>query len=307
MPEAKKHHRIRRLKYIEAFSAVISSGSISAAARQLGVSQSAVSQLIKNLEDSVGVSLFVRRNGAIFPTARAENLRDDAMDLLTRLERFQKELNYRETKILNTIRITATLSITNEILPLVISQIHHSHAEVKFYVSSIPLTSMISSITQSQVDFAFHTRPLEHPQIRNDILTVARQVAVMPKSHPLAEKKYLTIDDIRGCKLVSVARVDPSYQYYNRLWQTHKIPVTQVLQSPFASLSMQMVHTFQAISFNNEIMARSACIRDDQLTWRYVEGIEETTTFYLALAEWQHGSESHKLVENSFNNSVYET
>ena len=71
MPEPKKIQRIRRLKYIEAFSAVVSTGSISAAARQLGVSQPAVSQLIKNLEESVGAPLFVRRNGAIFPTARA--------------------------------------------------------------------------------------------------------------------------------------------------------------------------------------------------------------------------------------------
>lgn len=301
MPEPKKIQRIRRLKYIEAFSAVVSTGSISAAARQLGVSQPAVSQLIKNLEESVGAPLFVRRNGAIFPTARAENLREDAVELLARLDRFQTQLNYRETQILNTIRITATLSITNEILPYVIFEIHNSHPEAKFYVSSIPLNAMIDSLTQSHVDFAFHTRPLEHPQIRNDTLTKVRQVAVMPKNHPLAEKHSLAIDDIQGCKLVGATRNDPSYHYYKDLWQRHKIQATQVLQSPFASLSMQMVHTFEALSFNNEIMARSACLRDPNLTWKYVEGVEETTTFYLALTDWQYGGETHRLVEKSFN------
>ncbi|WP_370231980.1 LysR substrate-binding domain-containing protein [Cognatishimia sp.] len=304
MSDARKSNRIRRLKYIEAFSAVVSTGSISAAARQLGVSQPAVSHLIKNLEQAVGAPLFVRRNGAIFPTARAENLREDAIELLARLDRFQTQLNYRETQILNTIRITATLSITNEILPHVISEIHAQHPEAKFYVSSIPLTAMIDSLTQSHVDFAFHTRPLEHPQIRNEVLTRVRQVAVMPKTHPLAEKDVLEIDDIRGCKLVGATRNDPSYRYYSELWQRHKVPATQVLQSPFASLSMQMVHTFQALSFNNEIMARSACLKDDRLTWKFVDGIEETTTFFLALADWQYGGETHKLVEDCFRSSL---
>ena len=293
-------HRIRRLKYIEAFSAVISTGSISAAARQLGVSQPAVSQLIKKLEAAVGAPLFVRRNGAIFPTGRAENLREDAIELLAKLDRFQTQLNYRETNLLSTIRMTATLSITNEILPSVISEIHRRSPQTKFYVSSIPLKAMIDSLTQSHVDFAFHTRPLDHPQIRNDKLAEVRQVAVMPRTHPLAKRAELSIDDIRGCKLVGLTRNDPSYQYYSELWQRHKVPTHHILQSPFASLSMQMVHTFQALSFNNELMAQSACAKDANLTWRTVAGIDQVTPFYVALTDWNFGRETHKLIRDCF-------
>lgn len=296
-------HRIRRLKYIEAFSAVISTGSISAAARQLGVSQPAVSQLIKKLEQAVGAPLFVRRNGAIFPTGRAENLREEAIDLLAQLDRFQTQLNYRETNLLGTIRMTATLSITTEILPPIITQIHAHHPEAKFYVSSIPLTAMIDSLAHAHVDFAFHTRPLDHPQIRNDILAEVPQVAVMPRSHPLADRPTLGIDDIRGCKLVGLTRNDPSYQYYSDLWQRHKVPTHHILQSPFASLSMQMVHTFQALSFNNILMAKSACAKDPELTWKHVDGVDQVTPFYMALADWNFGGETHQLIKRCFDAS----
>ena len=74
--------KINRFKYIEAFSEVVSHGSVSAAAKKLGVSQPAVSQLIKKLENSVGTPLFVRRNGLIFPTDRANSLRDGCRTII---------------------------------------------------------------------------------------------------------------------------------------------------------------------------------------------------------------------------------
>ena len=295
-----KIHNIRRLKHIEAFTAVISTGSISAAARHLGVSQPSVSQLIKNLEKAIGVPLFVRRNGAIFPTGRAENLKEESIDLLARLDHFQMQLNYHKTQLLMTIRMSATLSVISEIIPLLIAKIHICNPEIKFYVNSIPLKSMIDSLIQSHVDFAFHTRPLDHPNIRNDILAEVRQVAVMSVNHPLAKKKILEIDDIRQCRLIGSTRNDPSYQYYKELWKHHKVSANYILQSPFASLTMQMVHSFQALSFNNELMAKSACKKDPNLTWRPVNGIEEKTSFYLALADWQFDSDTHRLVKESF-------
>ena len=57
--------KINRFKYVEAFSEVITCGSVSAAAKKLGISQPAVSQLIKKLEKAVGAPLFIRRNGLI--------------------------------------------------------------------------------------------------------------------------------------------------------------------------------------------------------------------------------------------------
>ena len=50
--------KINRFKYVEAFSEVISCGSVSAAAKKLGISQPAVSQLIKKLEKAFRFVIF---------------------------------------------------------------------------------------------------------------------------------------------------------------------------------------------------------------------------------------------------------
>ena len=135
--------KINRFKYVEAFSEVISCGSVSAAAKKLGISQPAVSQLIKKLEKAVGAPLFIRRNGLIFPTDRASSLRDDVEQLLMQLDKIQMQLNFNSTNnlTLNPLRFSASLSVINEILPRVLSHIHLSKPEILFYVNSLPIVN----------------------------------------------------------------------------------------------------------------------------------------------------------------------
>ncbi len=300
MPTPNHANRIRRLKHIEAFSAVVATGSISAAARQLGVSQPAVSQLIKALEDAVGAPLFVRRNGAIFPTGRAENLCEEAVDLLAHLDRFQAQLNYQRTGLLSTIRISATMSITNELLPLVLANVCQQHPDAKFYVSSLPLSAMVEPLVQGHIDFAFHTRPLEHPGLHNELLAEVPQVAVMSADHPLADKVDLTVEDFQGCRMISSTRNDPAYHYFKELWSTRKVSVVNVLQSPFAGFAMTMVQPLAAVTFNNALMAKDVCQQNPQLIYRPVKEVSQVTPFYLACADWQHEMDTQQLLKAAF-------
>lgn len=295
-----KPARIRRLKYIEAFSAVIATGSISGAARQLGVSQPAVSQLIRKLEDSVGAPLFVRRNGAIFPTLRAESLREDAADLLTQIDRIQMHLSRSQTEVLSTIRLSASMTITNEMLPSLINEMHKVHPTTTYYVNSLPLKNMVEAVSEGHVDFAFHTQSLKHPNIVNEVIIEAPQVCVMPTDHPLAQRKRIELADLSGQRLITSSRKDPAYEYYRDLFRQNRIHVESVLQSPFAGLSMQMIESLNALSFNSALIADIFCKRNPGITWRHVEGLQATTSFVLGYASWLEGSETLSLIKSSF-------
>lgn len=300
MHEREKSNRIRRLKHIEAFSAVISTGSFSAAARQLGVSQPAISQLIKTLEDAIGAPLFIRRNGAIFPTNRAESLREDAVNLLSHLDRFQAQLSYGRTGLLSTIRLSAAMSIVVELLPEVVGNIVERHPKAMFYVSSVPLSAMVQSLLQGHIDFAIHTRPLEQPGLFNECVAQAPQVAIMSKSHPLAQHETLDIADFSGQRIITSTRSDPSYHQFANLWAKAGISVKTVLQSPFASFSIRMVETMSAITFNNALVAKQICNNDPNLVMRSVTGIEMNTQFFLACAEWQKNSDTKSMLAHGF-------
>ncbi|SMD02509.1 LysR family transcriptional regulator [Primorskyibacter flagellatus] len=297
MPQS---NRIRRLKHIEAFSAVISTGSFSAAARQLGVSQPAISQLIKALEDAIGAPLFIRRNGAIFPTNRAESLREDAVSLLAHLDRFQAQLSYGRTRVLSTIRLSASMSIASELLPDVVSQITLQHPDAMFYVSSVPLSAMVQSLVQGHIDFAFHTRPLEHPGLHNECIVEAPQVAVMTADNPLAGIEGLSIKDFDGQRIITSTRSDPAFHYFAELWRKNGVSVKTVLQSPFSGFSIRMVEAMSAVTFNNALVARKICERNPDLVMRSVEGVGFKTQFFLACADWQAKSVTRQILEEGF-------
>ena len=298
--------KINRFKYIEAFSEVIACGSVSAAAKKLGVSQPAVSQLIKKLEESVGVPLFVRRNGLIFPTDRANSLRDDVEQLLMQLDKIQMQLNFGRTDqvILNPLRFSASLSVVNEILPSVISTMHNKNPDMLFYVNSLPIVSMSQAIRRGNVDFALSIRKIEHSSIISKKLLSAREVCIMPKSHPLATKSTLSVDDINHEKMIMASRTDPAYESHRELLYKHKIRYERILESPFSTLSMAMIPELNALSINNVLIAELVCQHNSQITWRYVEEFIDQTDFYLSMPPWLNNSKTENLFLESFRESL---
>ena len=298
--------KINRFKYIEAFSEVVSCGSVSAAAKKLGVSQPAVSQLIKKLEESVGVPLFVRRNGLIFPTDRANSLRDDVGQLLMQLDKIQMQLNFGRTDqvILNPLRFSASLSVVNEILPRVISTMHKKNPDMLFYVNSLPIVNMSQAIRRGNVDFTLSIRKIEHSSIISKKLLSAREVCIMPKSHPLATKSTLSVDDINHEKMIMASRTDPAYESHRELLYKHKIRYQRILESPFSTLSMAMIPELNALSINNVLIAELVCQHNSQITWRYVEEFIDQTDFYLSMPPWLNNSKTENLFLESFRESL---
>ena len=87
--------------------AVLDSGSITAAAQRLGVSQSAVSHLLNKLRGITGDALFVKSGRGIVATARAESLGVQARDLLRDLERFARSGDFEPVRWQTTFTIAA--------------------------------------------------------------------------------------------------------------------------------------------------------------------------------------------------------
>lgn len=78
-----------RIRQLQAFQAVAQIGGVTSAARKLGISQPAVSRLIRSFEQAAGMELFTRKGGRVLPTAEARLLLIDAGRVLDMLSGFE--------------------------------------------------------------------------------------------------------------------------------------------------------------------------------------------------------------------------
>ncbi len=99
------------------FLAVLRTGSLSAAARALGIAQATARRRIDALEHSVGTSLFVRSPAGLMPTDTARDLVAHAESMALAAEAFARAASAQASEAGGTVRVTASQLLGVEVLP----------------------------------------------------------------------------------------------------------------------------------------------------------------------------------------------
>ncbi|MEO7128117.1 MAG: LysR family transcriptional regulator, partial [Rhodoferax sp.] len=110
-------------RLLQLLLAVLETGSITAAAIRLGVTQSAVSHLLNKLRGITGDALFVKSGRGIVATARAEALAAHARELLRELERFARSGEFDPARWQTTFTIAANDFQRDMLLPALMARL----------------------------------------------------------------------------------------------------------------------------------------------------------------------------------------
>lgn len=125
---------------LRAVLAVVDHGSFSAAATELGLSQSSVSQAIKQLESSLATHLFLRSARGAEPTAVGERVAAQARQVLALLQQLRAEATTKDgmvgtdEAVAGTVRIASFRSIAAHLLPAVLARLRARHPALRFEV-----------------------------------------------------------------------------------------------------------------------------------------------------------------------------
>lgn len=184
-------HRLR------VFRSVVASGSVQAAAANLGYTPSAVSQHINQLQRETGLTLFERAGRGIAPTPVARLLAeqsDDAMGALARLDDVVTDLRNGRT---GSLSIACFSSAGEEWVPPLVAKLQREFADVLITVDLNELTEA----TRAECDLDIRTEDLtERPPVlkgytRHELMTEP-YVAVLPADHPLAGRAQLSMSEL---------------------------------------------------------------------------------------------------------------
>jgi DNA-binding transcriptional LysR family regulator len=149
------------------FLSVLIEGSLSGAARALGVAQPTVGRHVAALEKSLGVALFTRSQIGLMPTEAALSLRSYAETMQSTAAALERAAASQGTGVRGTVRVTASDVIGVEVLPPIIASLRDEHPDL---VLELVLTDRMQDLLRREADIAVRmARPRQE-------LLVARRV-----------------------------------------------------------------------------------------------------------------------------------
>lgn len=118
-----------------AFLAVITEGSLSAAARRIGVAQPTVRRRIEELEAEIGTPLFTRSPSGLFPTEHAHALAEHARAMAFAAEAFARSASAEASEVAGRVRVSASEVIAVEVLPPILARLMRHHPRLVIELS----------------------------------------------------------------------------------------------------------------------------------------------------------------------------
>ena len=184
-----------RFRQLQAFHAVIDTGTVTGAAEQLGISQPGISNLLSQLERQTRVSLFKRNKGRLVPTPEADLLFREVDTVVRGLDHVAQAVNDLQNKQAGQLQIASQHAMSFGFMPRVVAEFARERPDM-----SISFQSQYSSIIQEWIVSGLFEIGICEGPIFHDGLNVqtfeSEMFLVLPETHPLGKKQILQPDDL---------------------------------------------------------------------------------------------------------------
>ncbi|VVE12275.1 LysR family transcriptional regulator [Pandoraea iniqua] len=135
---------------------MLNEGSLSGAARALGITQPTAGRHIAALEEALGQTLFTRSQTGLMPTEAAESLRPHAQAMQHTASAFARAAASRDDGVNGVVRISASEVVGVEVLPPMLTALRRAHPLLS--VELVP-TNRIQDLLHREVDIAVRMAP----------------------------------------------------------------------------------------------------------------------------------------------------
>ncbi|PWL00361.1 DNA-binding transcriptional LysR family regulator [Pantoea allii] len=219
-----------RLRHIEVFQAIVQTGSISAAARLLNVSQPNVSRVLNHAEQQLGFALFERRIQGMSVTAEGRRLLPEVEDLYQRLQSITQLTEQLRRGEGQTVRVGAAHAFGQMVLAPALVTWRQQVASVSVELVTEHFNTLCQMILDNQLDFALVFGQQVDADLLAEPLFQSSMVALLPLNHPQHEP--VTLEWLCSNNLLMMQTQDPLGRVLHRALCDKKL-------NPAVSLSIK--------------------------------------------------------------------
>jgi DNA-binding transcriptional LysR family regulator len=191
------------IRQLKAFLAIAEAKTFTAGARQVNITQAAISMQIRQLEDEVGLTLFTRTPRRVIITEAGEYLLQRARRILREHDSALAEIAELAGAEHGRLRIgSASAMFATTQLPQILEKLKGKYPSAEITVSSGTSHALVEKIMHGEIDTAFVSLPVENSNIQTDLLFSDEIVAIAHPKHPLAEEKFISAATLAGEQLI---------------------------------------------------------------------------------------------------------
>ena len=204
------------LRIMQYFLAVVREGNISAASEALHVAQPSLSRQMKELEEELGATLFIRGNRKITLTEEGMVLRKRAEEIVGLIQRTEEEISQTRGQITGTIRIGAGESRVFSFISKAASRLSENYPGITINIKSGDTIDLMDEIANGILDFAIVFSDVDETRYDSITLPMADTYGIlMRKDSPFASKKSINSEVFR-CLKSNMMKNRLSYQEARR-------------------------------------------------------------------------------------------
>ena len=215
------------IRQLEAFAAVLTAGSVTAAGRLLERSQPVVSRQIQDLEQRLGFTLFHRTRPHVKLTEKGREFYEEVRPILAGLEVLDARARDIAQGLSRPLRVAATPSLCMSILPQVIALLEQQQPffQQKLFIDSLLPDEVIKQVSEGKVDVGLTSLPVDLGSNRLHWSGQAPYMLALPEGHVLADHEVIDLASVQDQMVVSVFhRYRMRYRQATALMRAHTEP-----------------------------------------------------------------------------------
>jgi DNA-binding transcriptional LysR family regulator len=217
-------------RQIRAFVAVARRGNFTQGAKDVFLTQSAVSHAIKSLEDDLGCALFQRVGRRAVLTHAGELLLQHCEEILHKMQDARGELGRLQDVARPGLRIGAPMTICQHILPGVLRRVQEKHPNFGLRVETGDNPQLLAQLLSGKIDLAIMVEPERRVDLVCEPLFRDEMRFVMPPAHPWAAAETVRETDLRGTTLIVPNKATRTHQLIMAYFRTARVMLGQCIE-----------------------------------------------------------------------------
>jgi LysR family transcriptional regulator, transcriptional activator of the cysJI operon len=219
-----------QIETLKVFCDLVESRSFSRAAVRNFITQSAVSQQVKNLETRFETQLLRRDGKSVSPTPAGRVFYERSRNILDSFEHMQLEMKSIGQDMGGSVRVATIYSVGLHELSVVVKTFLKIYPKVNLHVEYSGGSRVYEDCLRGALDLGIVTYPEPRKGLRIISLPADKLILICAPDHPLAKRHHVDIRKLNGQNYVAFEKGMASRRALDRIFQEHGIQVQVVME-----------------------------------------------------------------------------